>query len=47
MTCNNCGEELNIGDDYVEFLGNIYCSDDCVHEMVDSFLHYGIVEEER
>lgn len=46
MFCNNCGEELNIGDDYVGLFGDIYCSDDCVHDMVDSSLDYGIVEEE-
>lgn len=47
MICDNCGEELNIGDDYVEFVGNIYCSDGCVHDSVDSSLCYGIVGEER
>lgn len=47
MICKNCGEELNIGDDYVEFVGDIYCSDECVHDSVDSSLCYGIVREEH
>jgi len=45
MFCNNCGEELNVGEDYVEFMGTPYCDDGCVHDMVEAELSWGIVEE--
>lgn len=44
MFCNNCGEELNVGEEYVEFMGNPYCDEGCIDDMVSAELSWDIVE---
>lgn len=32
--CYECGNRLDIGDDAVEFEGDIFCDEDCVHSHI-------------
>lgn len=32
--CNECGHRLDIGDNAVEYLSEIYCDNDCLYDHV-------------
>lgn len=44
MFCNYCGRTLNAGDDAIEFLGEVYCDEECLHSAVDDDASWIVID---
>lgn len=46
MFCNYCGKKLSVGDDAVEFLGEVYCDEECLDNAVEDDATWIVIDEE-
>lgn len=44
--CNYCGRTLNAWDDALEFLGKVYCDEECLDNAVEDEARWIVIKED-